>query len=291
MTTMKKMLFLFAAALMMVACNNDNEPVVNNDNLINEITLAIEKSETRTVVTNDAEGLKFEWNENDIVYVFPAESGNTTSVVFEYNPETGKFTSGIASLTEGAKYFAVSGRSQTGDKFNQGGIKAAMYLSARPNLINLPMVSDVFTATADGTFATLHHISSVVEIPITGTEGKQIYDIEFNVYNSTSGDKKAVGIADVTFDENGIINGITKGTASNPSSTCAQYDESSPLTLSSTPQSIFIPILSGTYNNILIQYQVVDGNTESTIMREDEFTFVRGKLHKKLSAVDIVIEE
>ena len=287
--TMKKMLFLFAAALMMVACNNDNEPVVNNDNLINEITLAIEKSETRTVVTNDAEGLKFEWDENDIVYVFPAESGNTTSVGFEYNPETGKFTSGIASLTEGAKYFAVSGRSQTEDKFNQGGIKAAMNLSARPNLINLPMVSDVFTATADGTFATLHHISSVVEIPITGTEGKQIYDIEFNVYNSTS-DKTPIGDVDVTFDENGIINGITKGTASNYSSK-AQYTQSSPLTLSSTPQSIFIPILPGTYNNILIQYKVVGGDIESTTMREDEFTFVRGKLHKKSSAVDIVIEE
>lgn len=286
---MKKMLFLFAAALMMVACNNDNEPVVNNDNLINEITLAIEKSETRTVVTNDAEGLKFEWDENDIVYVFPAESGNTTSVGFEYNPETGKFTSGIASLTEGAKYFAVSGRSQTEDKFNQGGIKAAMNLSARPNLINLPMVSDVFTATADGTFATLHHISSVVEIPITGTEGKQIYDIEFNVYNSTS-DKTPIGDVDVTFDENGIINGITKGTASNYSSK-AQYTQSSPLTLSSTPQSIFIPILPGTYNNILIQYKVVGGDIESTTMREDEFTFVRGKLHKKSSAVDIVIEE
>ena len=287
--TMKKMLFLFAAALMMVACNKDNEPVVNNDNLINEITLAIEKSETRTEVTNDAEGLKFEWNENDIVYVFPAESGNTTNIAFEYIPETGKFTSGIASLTEGAKYFAVSGRSQTEDKFNQGGIKAAMNLSARPYLTNLPMVSDVFTATADGTFATLHHISSVVEIPITGTEGKQIYDIEFNVYNSTS-DKTPIGDVDVTFDENGIINGIIKGTASNYSS-MAQYTKSSPLTLSSTPQSIFIPILPGTYNNISIQYKVVDGNTESTIMREDEFTFVRGKLHKKSSAVNIVIEE
>ena len=287
---MKKMLFLFAAALMMVACNNDNEPVVNNDNLINEITLAIEKSETRTVVTNDAEGMKFEWKENDAVYVFPAESGNTTNVVFCYDPETGKFTSG-ASLTEGTKYFAIFGKSQIANYFNQDGIKAAMQLGVSPLLTNLPMVSDVFTATADGTFATLHHISSVVEIPITGTEGKQIYDIEFNVYNSTSGDKKAVGKADVTFDENGIINGITKGTASNPSSTCAQYDESSPLTLSSTPQSIFIPILPGTYNNILIQYKVVGGDTESTTMRKDEFTFVRGKLHKKSSAVDIVIEE
>ena len=288
---MKKMLFLFAAALMMVACNNDNEPVVNNDNLINEITLAIEKSETRTVVTNDAEGMKFEWEKTDVVYVFPAESGNTTNVVFCYDPETGKFTSGSASLTEGTKYFAIFGGSQTVNYFNQGGIKAAMQLGALPLLTNLPMVSDVFTATADGTFATLHHISSVVEIPITGTEGKQIYDIEFNVYNSTSGDKKAAGKADVTFDENGIINGITKGTAHTPSSTCAQYDESSPLTLSSTPQSIFIPILPGTYNNILIQYKVVGGNLESTTMREDEFTFVRGKLHKKSSAVDIVIEE
>ena len=181
---MKKIMFFMVAALAWVvtACSEDEAVISNNENLIKEISLSIEGSNSRMACEATAAGLKFTWEDGDPVYVFPAEADNHTEVTFTYDSSTGKFTSGIG-LVAGKEYYAIRGNSQTGDKYNVGGVSAALTLSAVEPLTNLPMVSDIFTATADGTFSTLHHTCGVVEIPFTGTG--TLSEVLFNAYNST----------------------------------------------------------------------------------------------------------
>lgn len=284
---MKKFMFLFVAALVLVTTGCSKIDNANQtENMITELNLSIEGG-TKVAVTKDNTGLKFAWKNEDVVYVFPAKSGNTTAVVFIYDSSTDKFTSGTG-LTAGADYYAVYGSSQLAEKFNTDGeVKAAMNIAFYCSLDQLPMVSDIFTATADGTFATLHHTCGVVEIPFTGSGS--IYDISINAYNSTTGDKYLRGNYNVTFAATGgKIESIVKGSDNNYTRV---YDSeymynSAPLTLSSTPQSVYIPVLPGSYDKVFIAWN----NDANEIATNLSFTVERGKVHKKSTPINYNVE-
>lgn len=272
------MFFMVAAlAWVVTACSEDEAVISNNENLIKEISLSIEGSNSRMAYEATAEGLKFTWEDGDPVYVFPAEADNQTQVVFTYDSNTGKFTSGIGGLEAGKTYYAIRGNSQTGDKYNVGGVSAALTLSSPNSLNNLPMVSDIFTATADGTFSTLHHTCGVVEIPFTGTG--TLDKVQFNAFYST-GYIFPCGDFTVSFSDD-KVGAITR---KNTTPFIYEYTNySTPLALSSTPQSLFIPLLPGTYDNVIIF-----NNDGDDILAENlSVTVERGKVHKKSTAINV----
>lgn len=273
------MFFMVAAlAWVVTACSEDEAVISNNENLVKEISLSIEGSNSRMAYEATAEGLKFTWADGDAVYVFPAEADNHAEVVFTYDSSTGKFISGIG-LEAGKKYYAIRGSSQTGDKYNVGGVSAALTLSAAVSLESLPMVSDIFTATADGTFSTLHHTCGVVEIPFTGTG--TLSEVQFNAYNST--EPYVRGNFTVSFTNDDKVGTITKGDLSNYKYINEYTTNYTPLTLTSTPQSLFIPLLPGTYNNVIIYNN--DGDDE--LAEGLSVTVERGKVHKKATAINV----
>lgn len=272
------MFFMVAAlAWVVTACSEDEAVISNNENLIKEISLSIEGSNSRMAYEATAAGLKFTWGDYDRVYVQPAEADNQTYVEFTYDPSTGKFTSDTG-LVAGKKYYATYGDSQTDDKYNVGGVSAALALSAVEPLTDLPMVSDIFTATADGTFSTLHHICGVVEIPFTGTG--TLSEVMFNAYNSTEPYVRGDFTVSFTDDKVGTI---TKGNMNNYKYIYEYTTNYTPLTLTSTPQSLFIPLLPGSYDKVTIY-----NNDGDDILAENlSVTVERGKVHKKSTAINV----
>lgn len=278
---MKNIMFFMVAALAWVvtACSEDEAVINNNENLIKEISLVIEGSDSRVSYTPDATGLKFEWEDGNRVIVLPAEADNHTAVEFKYNKSSEKFVSNTG-LEAGKKYYAIYDFTQSPADCNVGGISAGLCLAADGKLGSLPMVSDIFTATAEGTISTLHHTCGVVEIPFTGNG--TLSNVDFNAYNSTS-DKLVRGDFTLSFTDEGKIGTITKGQYldSNTYMTESTTRLGDPLTLSSTPQSLFIPLLPGTYNNVKIK------NNNKTVAENLSVTVERGKVHKKAQAINV----
>lgn len=277
---MKKIMFFMVAALAWVvtACSEDEAVISNNENLIKEISLSIEGSNTRMAYEATDAGLKFTWAHGDPVYVFQAEADNHTEVLFTYDSSAGKFISGTG-LEAGKKYYAVRGSSQIGDKYNVGGVSAALTLSVAVSLESLPMVSDIFTATADGTFSTLHHICGVVEIPFTGTG--TLSEVQFNAYNST--DPYVRGDFTVSFTNDDKVGTITKGDMNYYKYIYEYTTNSTPLTLTAEPKSLFIPLLPGSYDKVTIY-----NNDGDDILAENlSVTVERGKVHLKSTAINV----
>lgn len=279
---MKNIMFFMVAALAWVvtACSEDEAVINNNENLIKEISLVIEGSDSRVSYTPDATGLKFEWEDGNRVIVLPAEANNHAAVEFKYNKSSEKFVSNTG-LEAGKKYYAIHDFTQSPADCNVGGISAGLLHAANGRLGSLPMVSDIFTATAEGTISTLHHTCGVVEIPFTGNG--TLSDVDFNAYNSTS-DKLVRGKFTVSFTDDGKVGTITRGQYLNNCTYITEYTTYSgdPLTLSSTPQSLFIPLLPGTYNNVKIIM-----NSTTTLAEGLSVTVERGKVHKKAQAINV----
>lgn len=284
---MKKIMFLLVATTvwMVTACSKDDAVLTDNENLITELKLYIEGSDTR--ITNEyvpGVGFKFKWENTDPVYVYPAEIGNSSATIFKYNEGTGTFTLDQGSaLVAGNKYYAVNGDMQDSG-FNSGKICAAMKLSGNGLLGSIPMVSDIFTATAEGTFTTLHHMVGIVEIPVKGSI--EIYNIQMSIYGST--DELLYGPFTVEFDGDGKVSTITKTGSSNTSvESTGEYNNSSRLVLSETDQSLFFPALPGTYNMVKITYYKDGSGGWETENLSTSLTVQRGKINKKGTAVTI----
>lgn len=282
---MKKIMFVLVAALACVvtACSEDEAVVNNNENLITELNLAIEGSDSRLTGEHVPDvGFKFQWENNELVYVYPAEIGNATKVKFVYDATNKifKLDTGEEGLVAGKQYYAVCGAIGSSSDFNSDKICAKMNLMNHL-LANLPMVSDIFTATADGTFATLHHMAGIVEIPVK--DSGEIYNIELNVYYSTT-DKNLYKDFDVTFDAEGKVNPIDK-TATSSCSTMSPTISSNMLTLSGTEQSLFFPALPGTYDKVQIDYSIKNIGGGYYKDNLGPLTVQRGKINKKSEAV------
>lgn len=287
---MKKIMFVLVAALACVvtACSEDEAVVNNNENLITELNLAIEGSDSRlTYEYQSGVGFKFQWENNEPVYVYPAEEGKSTPVMFLYDAEDQIFkldTDEEVGLVAGKEYYAVCGRMQDSG-FNSGKVCAKMQLW-NSLLASLPMVSDIFTATADGTFATLHHMAGIVEIPVKGSGN--INTIKLSVYNSTTDDNKLCEDFDVEFGDDGKVGTgtITKTSSSSTIESTSIYKKDDPLILSETEQSLFFPALPGTYDNVEVSYYIGNSGGNS-IDIPGTLIVQRGKINKKGTAVTI----
>ena len=272
-------------ALVAVGCSKD---ITANDEvgkIVNTLTVDIEGSnDTRLSAAHSAAGLKFNWDAADVIYVVPAEAGNYNYGLYIYKSNgTFEFTKGGTPMEVGKKYYAVYGTKYARDDmgFNsESQIRAFLNLSPLVNATTsiswLPMISEVFTCTADGTIATMHHVAGVIEAPVKVAEGTQKMTL-FGLYSGT----------------NTMSGWVSVSPSATPEWTVAKYDNGSigttkyvdwegELSLTTTEQSIFIPVLPDTYTNINVYYNLGDETNRETDEEHYQTNLVveRGKITK-----------
>lgn len=295
---MKKIISLLSAVLALVAVGCSKDTTANDEvgKIVNTLTVDIEGSnDTRLSATHSAAGFKFNWDASDEIYVVPAEADNYNFGKYKFKSNgTFEFSAGSGTPMEvGKKYYAVYGIKYSSDAmgFNsEGQIRAFLNLSPLVNATTsiswLPMISEVFTCTADGTIATMHHVAGVIEAPVKVAEGTQKMTL-FGLYSGT----------------NTMSGWMSVSPSATPEWTVAKYDNGSigttkyvdwegELSLTTTEQSIFIPVLPDTYTNINVYYNLGDETNRETDEEHYQTNLVveRGKI-TKLPVTTLVPED
>lgn len=269
-------MFMFAVALMMVACNN--EEVVTNDDVqyVSELTINFEGGDSRVAATQSAAGLKFAWEEGDVVRVRSVSNVNVVRE-FTYNSSSNSFvaTSVNGGLEVGKEYIAEFGKIFTViSETKATGTLVAAVSDGFGN--NLPMVSEKFTAEAENTFATMHHIVGVVEVPVKASTGTLslvdiqltnsygyyyygwagTYDVDLSTKEMTIRDSQGESYRKLTFDGGKSIS--TEGT------------------------SIFIPVVPmQNVEGVMLQYKLAGKEYSKNVYFDDKSLTVEcGKITK-----------
>ena len=278
---MKKIFYFFAATVVLAAVGCSKDDAASNDaKYVSEIKIGFE-GDTRVSASHSAAGLKFAWEDGDDVYVY--EDGNTeaTAKMLEYDATSATFKpqngSNTNKLVVGKKYFAVS---QSGWNFiskdeNTGASVVDSKLGNGLGLKSIPMISDVFEATAENTMATMHHLVGVVEIPvIAAVDGVQLQQMYLYTQRANSAVSGYFAVSPVApYDL--IYSGRTGYFES-----ANQTNSDAPIELSTTEAtSIFIPAFPGIYEPIDFKYTLV-GDNEMIIETERSLTVERGKITK-----------
>ena len=193
----------------------------------------------------------------------------------------------------GKQYYAVYGTKYAREDigFNSESqirtfLKLSSVVNATTSISWLPMISDVFTCTADGTIATMHHVAGMLEVPVKVAEGTQKMTM-FGLYSGT----------------NTMSGWVSVSPSATPEWTVAKYDNGSigttkyvdwegELSLTTTEQSIFIPVLPDTYTNINVYYNLGDETNRETDEEHYQTNLVveRGKI-TKLPVTTLVPED
>lgn len=270
-------MFLFAAALMMVACSN--EEIATNDDVqyVSELKLNFGKGDSRVAATHSAAGLKFAWQDGDVIEVREdLDDQSASGKMLEYDATAGCFKPQTDSdenkLEVGKKYFAVTGLSSYFISVEDGKSVAPLELKGGTGLGALPMITDVFEATAENTTATMHHTVGVIEIPVkAAVSGVKLQTLGLkNTSPAIRGNfNMSPGVLDSWENVYGYFDSYNQ-TSSDPL-----------IELSNTKAtSIFIPAWPNTYTSATIAY-TLEGGTEKTITTAiSDLTVVRGKITK-----------
>lgn len=266
---MKKIMLFFVVACIMAACNNDNE-VLNEPQYITEFKADF-SADTRMTVNPSAAGLKFTWENGDDLYVFQADDQTVSQKRYEYDAATQTFklsTGGYAAMEAGKKYFATS------DVFavkpftieeDEIHFKTELYYTSKYDIADIPLISDVFDAKADGTIARMHHTVGVVEVPVKLDAESSSTTLKNLGFSKSAG----TFIATPKFP---YFKEITNGTYSS----WANMGDKELNTTTAT--SIFIPMLPGTYVNPKLNYNY--GSTSGQKSLTGTLTVERGKITK-----------
>lgn len=246
---MKKIMLFLAVAGIMAACNNDNE-VVNEPQYITEFKAVFGGADSRIAAEASDAGLKFTWDDEDALYVATPDLAEVYE--YAYDATTGNFELQVyddeQGMTAGTQYIAFRdlGPGLEGELEREND-------SYDPDAIDIPLISDKFTAEADGTIAEMHHIVGMVEVPvelaagstIDKLEGVGIYVDNGKVVGPFSAKPEAPYFVDKIEDGNDYPNSIT-------------YREETLNTTTSV--SYFIPMLPGIYENPELYYYYENGS-------------------------------
>ena len=268
---MKKIMFLFVAALVLAATGCSKEEAATNDvQYVSELKINF-AGDTKVTATSDASGLKFAWEDGEEIVVL--ENANADAIKFEYKydatSKSFKPVSESYKMVAGKQYFAVNHTRQTSLFLSVEDGKSVIKMNIERyepyGLSTIPMITDVFTADANGTIATMHHLVGVVEIPVKLAEGATITTMnKFMLY--ASGAK--LGRDFTATPEKPYIK-----------STDDAYDTSTiaGCELSTAAKSIFIPVLPGTYSDVDLMFNY---NQATKTVKIGNITVERGKITK-----------
>ena len=149
-----------------------------------------------------------------------------------------------------------------------------MQLQGGRGIESVPMITDIFTATAENTMATMHHIVGVVEIPVKAADDNA--KLKLLGLNSLSANQALRGEISVSplAPYNILSNILSYYDSYN------QTEQGTPIELSTTQvTSIFVPAFPGTYSTIDIKY-TLDGGVEKTINTNHQLIVNRGEITK-----------
>ena len=178
--TMKKIIFLLAAAWMMVACSNEEIATQEEVQYVSELKVNFDKGDSRVTATHSDKGLKFEWTDGDAIGIISLD-GNER-YIYLYNEDSKSFKARYtnSSMKAGNTYFATRAHLNptTPPEIKTIDGKVAVSMNVNEGFDGLPMISHPFVADPDGTIANMHHLAGVLEIPLkltAGSDPKTIY--------------------------------------------------------------------------------------------------------------------
>ena len=249
---MKKIMLFLAVACIMAACSNENE-VLNEPQYITEFKAVFGGADSRIAAEATNTGLKFSWEDGDKLYVFnPEDESEYTNYV--YNSSTGNFEKEYDSdpgMTVNRTYFATTQILYDGSYTTVDGDFAVKTQLYDEGVTNIPLISGLFLAKADGTIAAMHHTVGVVEIPVKLGAGSTITELG----GVGIGGDNVIGEFYATPESPYYAGIIEDGNFSDFSITWqgATLNES-------TPVSFFIPMLPGEYTNPSLFFTNEDGD-------------------------------
>ena len=112
---MKKIFYFLAATVVLAAVGCSKDDAASNDaKYVSEIKIGFE-GDTRVSASHSAAGLKFAWEDGDVIYVSRTASAVMANEEFKYDASSGTFRPGenSSSLIAGEKYIAVYNASLT----------------------------------------------------------------------------------------------------------------------------------------------------------------------------------
>ena len=156
---MKKIFYLFAATLILAAVGCSKDDVANEGvEYVSELKLNFGKGDSRVAVThNPASGLKFAWEDGEEIMVFENGNENSLTYYYVYDAATESFKPKFDSykMVAGKEYFAVNHTRATSVPLSVEDGKSVVEMNIERKepygLSNIPMITDVFTADANGT--------------------------------------------------------------------------------------------------------------------------------------------
>ncbi|MBQ8437693.1 MAG: hypothetical protein IJX21_02975 [Alistipes sp.] len=239
---MKKIFYLFAATVVLAAVGCSKDDAAQEEvKYVSEIKIGFE-GDTRVTAEQIASGLKFSFEDGEEICLNeynPDRIGIIIYYVYDASSKTFKAKYESYKLQEGKKYFAMAGSYMSiSVDVVDGNIEAYPKLGEEAEISDIPMISDVFTASADGTVATMHHLVGVVEVPATLDESSTVETLY------RSGLTGVVGLAGefIAIPEAPYFQKISFGYAKTMS------DVLNVKLSKTTATSIFIPVLPGTYS-------------------------------------------
>lgn len=262
---MKKIMFLLAATVVLAAVGCSKDDAAQEEvKYVSEIKIGFE-GDTRVTASQIAVGLKFAFEDGEEICLNeynPNRIGINIYYVYDASSKTFKAKYENYKLQEGKKYFAMAGNylSISVKLDDTDNIIAQPSLNTMTGLSNIPMITDVFTASADGTIATMHHLVGVVEVPVKLSEDSTDDTLDHIRLSGSrginlSGDMIATPAAPYLKEVKGGGDSTTSG----------ELD----IKLSKdTAISVFIPVLPGTYTDAITMnwYRSGDDTARSKIL-------------------------
>ncbi len=274
---MKKIMFFIAAAVVLAAVGCSKEDAAKSEvQYVSELKIGFE-GDTRVSTTHDpSSGLKFAWEDGDIIEVWEDKNESASRKMFVYDSSSGSFKpkSDSDKLEVNKQYFAVNSLTYYWESGDNEESVIDLTLKGGAGLKNIPMITDVFEATAENTMATMHHTVGVVEIPVKAAAA--IAKLQLLGLNSQTANLALRGQFSISPKAPYTLVKRTYGYFDSYNQTATD----TPIELSTTETtSIFIPALPGNYSTIDIKYTLV-GGSEKTINTNHSLTVERGKITK-----------
>ena len=275
---MKKVMFFLTATLVFMAtgCNKENT-VTDDVQYVSELKVNFE-GDTKVSAAHSVAGLKFNWENGDVIRIL--EDGNAGSprynYVYDASSESFKPENEGQKMVVGTKYFALKAENpvynfitvEEGKSIVKLQLKTGSY--DEKGLPAIPLISDVFTADASGTVATMHHLCGVVEVPVNLSEKNAAKNVtSFSIY-STGG--KLAGDYTATPYLPYLL-----GT-STPCETAHAEKKATPYEAGDI--TVFIPVLPGTCTGVFLNVHYDGGAGGKYIDKERQLVVERGKITK-----------
>lgn len=271
-------MFFLAATLVFMAtgCNKENT-VTDDVQYVSELKVNFE-GDTKVSAAHSPAGLKFDWEDGDLIRIL--EDGNAGSPRYEYvydeSSESFKPKDEGQKMVVGTKYFALKAVNPVYNFITVEDGKSIVTLdletgsSDKKGLPVIPLISDVFTADASGTVATMHHLCGVVEVPVNLSAEQAAQNVTYFSINSSDG--KLAGSYTAT-----PYSPYFLGT-STPSNTAYSEEKTTPYAAGNT--TVFIPVLPGTCTGVFLNVHYDDGAGGTWINKEKQLVVERGKITK-----------